>query len=73
VGFRLSDEDIAVLDALVMAGEAADRTTALKRTLARERQRQAAEHDALIYAARGPDPELDGLGAWAGRRPIDLD
>ena len=73
VGFRLSDEDVAVLDALVVAGEASDRTTALKRILSRERHRQAVECDALIYAANGPDPELDGLAAWASRQPIDLD
>ena len=71
--FRLTDEEFAVLDALVAAGHATDRTTALKRTLARERRRQAAEHDALIYAASGPDPELDGLAAWASRQPIDID
>lgn len=71
VSFRLTDDDIAVLDALVESGQATDRTAALRRALSKERHRQMAEQDALIYLAEREagvtDPDRDELDAWIAR------
>ena len=65
LAFRLSEEEIGILDELVRQGLAADRTAALRRALAAEARRMAAEHDARIYAQTEPDEEMTALASWA--------
>jgi Arc/MetJ-type ribon-helix-helix transcriptional regulator len=73
VTFRLTDEDLATLDNMVKMGGVPDRTAALRQSLARERRRLEAEHDAEIYARLGSDPDLDAIAVWAGAQDLDLD
>jgi hypothetical protein len=73
MAFRLSEEEIAVLDDLIAAGLATDRTSALKRALAGERRRLDARHDAGIYASTPPDEDLAALTRWASPQVVDLD
>jgi hypothetical protein len=73
MAFRLTEEEIAILDDLIAAGLATDRTSALKRALAGERRRLDARHDAAIYASTARDEDLAALARWAGTQVVDLD
>jgi hypothetical protein len=73
MAFRLTEAEIAVLDELISAGLATDRTSALKRALAGERRRLDAEHDAAIYASTPHDEDLLALAQWAGSQEVDVD
>lgn len=68
---RLSDESAAYIDALVETGQVSSRAAALDKLVARQRRREAADRDALIYAAMradrtdGEDHEERSWGEWA--------
>ena len=47
---RLSDESAAYIDGLVSKGQVASRAAALDKLVRRQRRREAAERDAVIYA-----------------------
>jgi len=73
MAFRLTDAEVAVLDDLITAGLATDRTSAMRRALADERRRLDARHDAEIYASTAPDDDLHALAQWASTQELDLD
>ena len=47
---RLSDESAAYIDGLVKNGQSPSRAAALDKLVRRQRRREAAERDAMIYA-----------------------
>jgi Arc/MetJ-type ribon-helix-helix transcriptional regulator len=65
IAVRLSDELVEFVDEIVKSGRARSRAAVVARALERERRRLAAERDAEIFAASGPDPELAGLAEYA--------
>lgn len=72
IAVRLPEELVEFVDGLVETGDAGSRAAVVSRALERERTRRAAERDAEILAATGPDPELAGLAEHAvslSRRP----
>jgi len=73
MAFRLTDAEVAVLDDLIAAGLATDRTSALRRALAAERRRLDARHDAAIYASTASDTDLLAVAQWATHQELDLD
>jgi hypothetical protein len=73
LAFRLTDVEIKVLDDVVSAGLAGDRTAALKRALAAEGRRLVAERDAQIYATTEPDGDLEALAEWVSKQALDLE
>ncbi|HST85905.1 MAG TPA: hypothetical protein VLL08_29475 [Kineosporiaceae bacterium] len=73
MAFRLTDAEVAVLDDLIAAGLATDRTSALRRALAAERRRLDARHDAEIYASTAGDNDLLAAARWASDQELDLD
>ena len=72
---RLSDESARYIDELVATGRASSRAAALDKVVRRQKRREAAQRDALIYARGGEDPELAGFAdaAIGTLRPGDLD
>lgn len=73
IAVRLPDDTVERLDRLVAAGEAPSRASVIERALAREFRRLAAERDAAILAASGPDPDLDSLARYVARTDLDFD
>jgi Arc/MetJ-type ribon-helix-helix transcriptional regulator len=71
IAVRLPDEVVAFIDDLVAHGDAGSRAQVVSRALERERRRLRAERDAVIYAADGPDPEMDAFVAHTSRRSLD--
>ncbi len=65
IAVRLPDELVAFVDGIVESGQERSRAAVVTRALERERRRRAAERDAEILAATGPDPELAGLAGYA--------
>ncbi|HUA49709.1 MAG TPA: YlcI/YnfO family protein [Solirubrobacteraceae bacterium] len=65
IAVRLPDELVAFVDAVVESGRQPSRAAVVTRSLERERRRLAAERDAEILIASGPDPELAGLAEYA--------
>jgi Arc/MetJ-type ribon-helix-helix transcriptional regulator len=65
---RLSEESAAYLDELVSSGQVASRAAALDKLVRRQRRREAAEADAMVYARlraeRGSDEQQEER-AWA--------
>ncbi|WP_324291218.1 hypothetical protein [Paractinoplanes pyxinae] len=72
IAVRLPDELMDFVDGQVSSGTAASRAAVVVRALERDKRRAAAERDAAIYA-EGETGDLDGLAAWAGAQPLDLD
>jgi Arc/MetJ-type ribon-helix-helix transcriptional regulator len=65
IAVRLSDDLVEFVDEIVESGRERSRAAVVARALERERRRLAAERDAEILAATGPDPELAGLADYA--------
>jgi Arc/MetJ-type ribon-helix-helix transcriptional regulator len=65
IAVRLSDGLVEFVDEIVESGRERSRAAVVARALERERRRLAAEGDAEILAAAGPDPELAGLAEYA--------
>lgn len=65
IAVRLADDLVEFVDSLVGSGRERSRAAVVARALERERRRVAAERDAAILAAAGPDPELAGLAEHA--------
>lgn len=65
IAVRLPDDLVEFVDEVVESGRERSRAAVVGRALDRERRRQAAEHDAEVLAATGPDPELAGLTEYA--------
>jgi Arc/MetJ-type ribon-helix-helix transcriptional regulator len=65
IAVRLSDDLVAFVDQVVESGRERSRAAVVSRALERERRRAAAERDAEILAATGPDAELAGLAGYA--------
>jgi Arc/MetJ-type ribon-helix-helix transcriptional regulator len=65
IAVRLSDDLVEFVDEIVESGRERSRAAVVARALERERRRLAAEGDAEILAAAGPDPELAGLAEYA--------
>jgi Arc/MetJ-type ribon-helix-helix transcriptional regulator len=72
IAVRLPDDIVAFVDEQVSSGAAPSRAAVVTRALERDRRREAAEHDARIYAANQPS-DLDELAAWAAPQPMDID
>jgi Arc/MetJ-type ribon-helix-helix transcriptional regulator len=70
IAVRLPDDLVAFVDEVVESGSARSRAAVVTRALERERRRIIAARDAEILARSGPDPELDGLAAYAATRPV---
>jgi Arc/MetJ-type ribon-helix-helix transcriptional regulator len=66
---RLSDEIAAYIDGLVERGTVKSRAAAVEQAMRRQRRRDRAEQDALIYAQHGEDPEVSAFAdaAFAAR------
>ena len=73
IAVRLPDDIVAFVDEQVSSGAATSRAAVVARALERERRREAAEHDAAIYAANTAPGDLDKLATWASAQPMDLD
>jgi antitoxin MazE3 len=73
IAVRLPDDIVAFVDEQVASGSAPSRAAVVARALERERRRDAAEHDARIYAASAESTDLDDLANWAASRPLDID
>jgi hypothetical protein len=58
IAIRLPDEIVEFVDAQVSSGAARSRADFIWHAIKREQRRLAAEHDALIYAREGEDPDL---------------
>jgi Arc/MetJ-type ribon-helix-helix transcriptional regulator len=65
IAVRLPDDLVRFVDQVVESGKEPSRAAVVSRALERERRRAAAERDAEILAATGPDPELAGLAEYA--------
>jgi Arc/MetJ-type ribon-helix-helix transcriptional regulator len=72
IAVRLPDDLVAFVDGVVGSGRERSRAAVVTRALQRERRRAAAERDAAILAATGPDPELTGLAERAVGVRVDL-
>lgn len=72
IAVRLPDELVEFVDGAVATGAARSRASFVIRALERERRRAAAERDAEILAASGPDPELEGLAEYVASLPSPL-
>lgn len=70
IAVRLPDDLVEFVDEIVESGRERSRAAVVSRALDRERRRQAAEHDAEILAATGPDPGLAGLAEYAAEVDI---
>ncbi|MEV0269621.1 hypothetical protein AB0H43_12635 [Hamadaea sp. NPDC050747] len=73
IALRLPDDLVAFVDEQVSSGAATSRAAVVTRALERDRRREAAEHDARIYAAASQPSDLDELAAWSGPQPMDID
>jgi Arc/MetJ-type ribon-helix-helix transcriptional regulator len=73
IAVRLPDEIVAFVDEQVASGAATSRAAVVARALAREQRREAAEHDARIYAAQTERNDLDDLAAWSAPQHLDID
>jgi Arc/MetJ-type ribon-helix-helix transcriptional regulator len=73
IALRLPDDLVAFVDEQVSAGAATSRAAYVTRALERDRRREAAEHDARIYAAASQQSDLDELATWATPQPMDID
>lgn len=73
IAVRLPDDIVAFVDEQVSSGAATSRAAVVARALEHERRREAAEHDAAIYAANTAPGDLDSLATWAAAQPTDLD
>lgn len=65
---RLSDESAAYIDGLVERGQVSSRAAALDKLVRRQRRREAAERDAVVYAAlraNMTDEDKQDERAWA--------
>jgi Arc/MetJ-type ribon-helix-helix transcriptional regulator len=71
IAVRLSDELVQFVDQVVESGKARSRAAVVSRALERERRRAAAERDAEILAATGPDTELAGLAGYAAEVDVE--
>jgi antitoxin MazE3 len=71
IAVRLSDELVQFVDQVVESGKARSRAAVVSRALERERRRAAAERDAEILAATGPDAELAGLAGYAAEVDVE--
>jgi Arc/MetJ-type ribon-helix-helix transcriptional regulator len=71
IAVRLSDDLIEFVDEIVESGRERSRAAVVTRALERERRRLAAERDAEILAATGPDPDLVRLAEFAARVDIE--
>jgi len=65
IAVRLPDELVEFVDGIVESGREPSRAAVVTHALERERRRLAAERDAEILSASGPDPELAGLAEYA--------
>jgi Arc/MetJ-type ribon-helix-helix transcriptional regulator len=65
IAVRLPDDLVDFVDEVVGSGREASRAAVVTRALERERRRMVATRDAQILASAGPDPELEGLAAYA--------
>ena len=65
IAVRLPDELVEFVDTVVGSGRERSRAAVVSRALERERRRVAAERDAAILSAAGPDPEFAGLAEHA--------
>ena len=75
IAVRLSDDIVAFVDEQVSSGAAPSRAAVVARALERDRRREAADHDARVYAhtvATKPS-DLDDLATWAAPQSIDID
>ncbi|MGL3151204.1 ribbon-helix-helix domain-containing protein [Microbacterium sp. A82] len=74
IAVRLPDDTVSQMDALVAAGDVANRTELVSVAIQRELRRRAAERDASVLRAKGADDDLDGLVDWAtGHFQIERD
>lgn len=73
IAVRLPDEVVAFLDREVSEKRAPSRAAVVLRALEREQRRQLAARDAEIYAASGPDPDLDALAEFAAKLSLDAE
>ena len=73
IAVRLPDELVEFVDEVVGSGSERSRAAVVARALERERRRAMAARDAEILARTGPDPELDGLDAYAADRSVTAD
>ena len=71
IAVRLPDDLMAFVDELVESGRERSRAAVVSRALERERRRLAAERDAEILAATGPDAELAGLAEYAAGADVE--
>lgn len=71
IAVRLPDDLVEFVDEIVDSGRERSRAAVVSRALERERRRLAAERDAEILAASGPDPELAGLAEYASGVDIE--
>jgi antitoxin MazE3 len=73
IAVRLPDDIVAFVDERVSSGAAPSRAAVVTRALERERRREAAEHDARIYAAANQPSDLDELATWAAPQAMDIE
>jgi Arc/MetJ-type ribon-helix-helix transcriptional regulator len=73
IAVRLPESTVEFLDRLVAEGQATSRASVVERALAREFRRLIAARDAAILAEAGADPDMDSLGGYAARAPLDVD
>lgn len=62
---RLPDALVSFLDQQVAAGKVSSRAALVTDALERAQRRQAAEHDAQVLSATGPEDDLDPLVHWS--------
>ena len=68
IAVRLPDEAVAFVDSQVSSGAAKSRADFTWHAIKPEQRRFFAERDAAIYAADGPDPDMDAFVEHASRR-----
>ena len=73
IAVRLPDDMVAFLDTAVASGAAPSRAALVARAVEREMRRQAAEADASILRASGPEDDLDALVAWSTAHVVPQD
>jgi antitoxin MazE3 len=73
IAVRLPDDIVAFVDEQVSSGAASSRTAFVARALERERRRETAARDAVIYAGEAAPADLDELATWAVAQPMEID
>lgn len=74
IAVRLADDTVSRMDAVVAAGDVANRTELVSVAIQRELRRRAAERDAEVLRANGAGDDLDGLVDWvSGHFEIERD